>query len=61
MEENYPPYSSKGKKTPENYGLKKDDPYRYLALKSQEAQDLVKSLKDRNEATAARMYQSNSY
>ena len=52
-EEKWPAYSSKRKKTPAHYGLKKDNPNLYLALKSQESQDLVRSLKDHNQTIAA--------
>lgn len=56
IEENYPYYSSKAKKTPANYGLKEDEPSRYLGLNSREVQNLVKSLQDRRQADAARAY-----
>ena len=53
VKEKWPAYSSKAKKTPADYGLKKDDPNRYLALKSPEAQDFVKRIEDANRAAAA--------
>ena len=56
IEENYPSYSSKAKKTPANYRLKEDEPNLYLGLNSQEVQNLVKSLEERNKANAARAY-----
>ena len=56
IQENYPYYSSKAKKTPINYGLKEDEPSRYLGLNSQEVQNLVRSLRERSQADAARAY-----
>ena len=40
-EEKYPLYSSKAKKTPVNYGLKKDNPTIYLGLNSPEVKEHI--------------------
>ena len=42
----YPSYSSKAKKTPANYGLKKDDPTIYLGLSSPEVKNHIARLKN---------------
>ena len=44
-EENYPSYSSKAKKTPADYGLKKENSRLYVGLKSQETQDFIEGEK----------------
>lgn len=41
IEENYPSYSSKAKKTPADYGLKGDSPNLYIGLNSQEVQNAL--------------------
>ena len=61
VEKNYPPYNSKVKKTPANYGLKMDDPSVYLALNSQEGRDYLEKLKRRRDQTASRMRRANPY
>ena len=44
-EEEYPSYSSKAKKTPVDYHLKKDNPRFYVGLNSQETQDFIEGEK----------------
>ena len=51
----YPSYSSKAKKTPADYGLKKDDPTIYLGLSSPEVKKRVAYLRDFTIRMAARI------
>ena len=44
-EKKYPSYPSKAKKTPVNYGLKKDDPTIYLGLNSPKVADHISAFK----------------
>ena len=44
-EEENPSYSSMTKKTPADYGLKKDNPRLYIGLNSKETQDFIEGKK----------------
>ena len=44
-EAEYPSYSSSAKKTPADYGLKKDNPRLYIGLNSKETQDFIEGEK----------------
>ena len=59
-EEEWPAYSSEAKKTPANYGLKEDDPHRYLALNSQEAQDKIRRLEEQRRTDAQGLWETAS-
>ena len=58
--EKYPSYSSKAKKTPANYGLKKDDPTVYLGLSSPKVKNHIATLKQIRVLMASTMLKSVS-
>ena len=61
IERNYPPYASRAKKTPADYGLKEDNPNLYLGLNSKEAQDHLRVLKSLCETNARTTYAGVGY